>query len=99
MRRQEKGATSVGQRLVLHGVPVEPNRAARAGAGRRRGGNQAARAAERGEDPRRLRGLPWGDAPGAGGGGGGDGAELPGAAAQAEHLHPGLHGSPDSKHR
>lgn len=77
---------------MLHGLPVQPG--GEAAACRGRGSDQAAGTAERGEDQRRLGALPRGDASGAAGRGGRDGAELPGAAKQAEHLHPGLHESP-----
>lgn len=90
---------------MLRRLPVKPAGTAgtRRGSGRRRGGDgdQSAGAAERGEDTRRLGVPPRGCAadPGAaagccrgGRGGGGDGTELPGAAAQAEHLHPCLRG-------
>jgi hypothetical protein len=84
---------------VLNRLPIQPDGAtmARRGSSRGRGG-EAAGAAERGHahDPR-PGGLPGGRAPGrAVAGGGGDVAELPRAAVQAEHLHPGLHTSQES---
>lgn len=104
-REYKKEPTFGRQRLVHHGLFIQPGRAA--GTVEEAVGvaeATAIRRPERGEDPR-LGGLPGGGASGAaaggGGGGGGDGdgddAELPGAAAQAEHFHPGLHDSPGSK--